>query len=253
MFVFPGPDAHVAQQRETVLAPSAARVITIRRMCGRFELNARLPDLQEHFGDVVPPEAWREYVEFHSYNVAPSLKPPVVRYSKRASHNVIEPLAWGFRPQSAKRPWINARDDTLFTQPLFRASAQKRRCLVVATGWYEWRDVGEKKKQPYYVHLGHVFAFAGVWTARKLNETDWEATFAIITTAARGPELMKIHDRMPLVLPPKHYAAWLNPQTESPQSLLTPHVEGLRAWPVSTSVNDPRNDSAECVEEVSVS
>ena len=217
-------------------------------MCGRYALNATPTELRDHFGDLLPETAWQRLVPFASYNIAPSLSPTVVRYSKRAEHNVIEGLVWGFRPQWAKRGWINARDDTLFTTSAFRESATRRRCLVAATGWYEWRAGAAKRKQPYYLSLGHVFAFAGIWTARKLNDSDWEASFAIVTTAARGLS-EQIHDRMPLVLEPATYAAWLDPQTDDPQALLLPFAtDRTTAYAVATLVNDPQNDGAECLD-----
>ena len=221
-------------------------------MCGRFEINATPQDLRAHFGALLPPHGWEGFTTFSSYNVAPSVSVPVLRYSKRARENVIDRLIWGFRPQWGKRPWINARSDTLFQSTAFRESAAKRRCLVPATGWYEWQDTGQKRKQPYYLHFDRVFAFAGVWTARKVNGADWEANFAIITTDARGIA-EQIHDRMPLVIHPRNYAAWIDPSTENPAAQLSPFDDGrMEAYPVSTLVNDPKNDSPACIDAVDV-
>src|SRR5690606_30757532 len=111
----------------------------LNAMCGRYELNATPAEIHDHFAALIPEHAWRRFTPFVSYNVAPSLACPVIRYSKRDGENVIEPLVWGFRPSWASRSWINARDDRLFTAPAFKDSAAKRRCLVIATGWYEWR------------------------------------------------------------------------------------------------------------------
>jgi putative SOS response-associated peptidase YedK len=220
-------------------------------MCGRYELNATPAELLDHFGNLLPPDAWQKVAEFRSYNVAPSLRPTVIRYGKRCGHNVIENLVWGYRPHWAKRSWINARDDTLFETAAFRESAARRRCLVVATGWYEWQQISEKRRQPYYLHFGHAFAFAGVWTARKITDDEWEASFAIVTTAADGLAA-KIHDRMPLVLDSRNYAAWLDPKTEDPRALLVSFEHGLSAYPVSTLVNDPKNDDPKCIEPADV-
>ena len=221
-------------------------------MCGRFEINATPQELRDHFGQLLPAHGWEGFTTFSSYNVAPSLSVPVLRFSKRASENVIDRLVWGFRPQWAKRSWINARGDTLFQSTAFRESAKKRRCLVPATGWYEWQDTGGKRKQPYYLHFDRVFAFAGVWTARKVNGADWEANFAIVTTDARGIA-EQIHDRMPLVIHPRNYAAWIDPSTENPADLLAPFDDGrMEAYPVSTLVNDPKNDTPACINAVDV-
>lgn len=217
-------------------------------MCGRYELNATPQELRNHFGGLIPDEGWRRLLPLNSYNISPSQTALVIRRSKQEDHNTIEGLVWGFRPRWARRGWINARADTLFDSRAFGESARKRRCLAVATGWYEWRQTSEKHKQPYYVHLGRVFAFAGIWTGRKLDEGNWELSFAIVTTESLGA-LETIHDRMPLVMHPRHYAAWLDPATEQPQSLLRPFDDGeVRAYRVSTLVNDPKNDTAACIE-----
>lgn len=222
-------------------------------MCGRFELNATPRKIRGHFRDLVPATNWDTFPPFSSYNIAPSQSSLVIRYGKRDGQNVIDRLVWGFRPHWAKQAWINARSETVFATPMFRESARRRRCLVLATGWYEWKATGPRKpKQPYYIYFDEdrVFAFAGVWTARKV-ETGWELNFAILTTNAQGIT-KDIHDRMPLVMHPRHYGAWLAPDTKQPESLLAPFDNGeLTAYPVSTYVNDPKNDSPKCVERVS--
>ncbi|HEY8521001.1 MAG TPA: SOS response-associated peptidase [Gammaproteobacteria bacterium] len=218
-------------------------------MCGRYELNATPRDLEEHFGALVRPEDWRSLAPVHRYNIAPSQPCLVIRYSKREGRNVLEPLVWGFRPQWAKRSWINARDDTLFDTAAFRQAAEKRRCLVPATGWFEWQETEGKRKRPWYLHFDRPFAFAGVWTARRVNEGgDWELNFGIVTTDAKGVA-QGIHDRMPLVLDPAHYAAWLDPRTENARALLRPFdPTRMAAYPVSTRVNDPKNDDPQVLE-----
>jgi putative SOS response-associated peptidase YedK len=217
-------------------------------MCGRYELNATSADLQNHFGNLLPSGAWERFASFASYNIAPSQIVPVIRYSKRDENNVIDRLTWGFRPGWSSKAWINARADNLFATNAFREGAAKRRCLVPATGWYEWQVTQTKRKQPYYMHFDRVFAFAGIWSARKLNEVDWQLNFAIVTTDARGLA-EKVHDRMPLVMHPRHYAAWLAPKTNNAETLLEPFDNGsLRVYPISTLVNDPKNDSAAVLE-----
>lgn len=217
-------------------------------MCGRYELSATPAELREHFGEVLPDVLWDSATPEGRYNIAPSQPCPIIRHGKREQRNVLEPLVWGFRPQWAKRGWINARDDRLFQTPAFKEAARKRRALVVATGWYEWQALNDKGKRPYYVRIGEPLAFAGVWTARKLTDEHWELSFAIVTTASVGA-LRRIHERMPLVMAPDRYAAWLDPATPRPESLLEPYaVERMKAHAVSTKVNDPRNDGPELTE-----
>ena len=217
-------------------------------MCGRYELNATPRQIRDHLEGLEPSAHWDNSTSFSSFNIAPSLSPIVIR--QRKGENQVDSAVWGFRPHWANKSWINARSETLFTLPTFRESARRRRCLAIATGWYEWKAIEPgKPKQPYYFHFSEdcVFAFAGVWTARKL-ETEWEVNFAIITTDAQGIA-RDIHNRMPLVMHPRRYAEWLHPETKEPQSLLAPFDTGeLTAYPVSTYVNDPRNDGPKCVE-----
>jgi putative SOS response-associated peptidase YedK len=217
-------------------------------MCGRYELNATPAELHAQFAALLPAAAWEAAAGFASYNVAPSLRCPVIRYSKREQTNVVDLLTWGFQPQWSKRSFINARDDRLFAAPTFREAARKRRCLVIATGWYEWQAQA-RAKQPFYAHLRKqtVMAFAGIWTARKDARDEWSLSFAIVTTEAT-PAISEIHDRMPLVLSAASYAAWLDPATADPQALLAPLPDAeLTAHPVSRFVNDPKNDGPECI------
>jgi putative SOS response-associated peptidase YedK len=217
-------------------------------MCGRYELNCTPAGLRRHFGALLPEPCWSGLRIDGSYNIAPGRPCPVIRYGKREGHNVIENLTWGFRPSWAKKPWINARDDRLFEAPAFRESARRRRALVIATGWYEWRPAAERSKQPYYIHFGHLVAFAGIWTARKLGEGEWELSFAIVTTASGGV-VRDVHERMPLIMAPDDYAAWLDPLTPSPEALIRPYgVDRMTAYPVSTRVNAPGNDGPACIE-----
>src|SRR5690606_7602875 len=113
-------------------------------MCGRYELHATPREIQDHFGDLISAERWRRFTASSGYNIAPSLSVPIIRYSTKMAERSIDRAVWGFRPQWAKRAWINARAETLFTTTAFRESAAKRRCLVPATGWYEWRDTGDR-------------------------------------------------------------------------------------------------------------
>lgn len=218
-------------------------------MCGRYELHATQDEVLAHVGDLLAadPDARQRSWATRSYNVAPSAHMPVIRRDKETLAPRIDKLQWGFRPTWAKRTWINARSESLFTTPAFKAAATKRRCLVLATGWYEWQETGTRAKQPFYISAGRPIAFAGIWTAAKLPTGGWVLSFGIVTAPAT-PTLERIHPRMPLVMNPRDYAAWVNPMTDDPASLMQPFDGGaLRAYAVSTHVNDPRNDDSECI------
>src|SRR5689334_10618390 len=127
----------------------ALRRVRRLAMCGRYELNATPLELVSQFGSLLSDPASLTSLTT-SYNIAPSTMQPVIRYGRRTGANVVEPLTWGFRPSWAKRAYINARSETLFSSGAFKESAAKRRCLVIATGWYEWHVTGSRAKQPYY-------------------------------------------------------------------------------------------------------
>src|SRR6185436_14809477 len=167
-------------------------------MCGRFTLrrpmNLAVGQLMLDLSDLPP-----------RYNIAPTQTVAVVRDRN------VDQLRWGLIPRWAKKPipQINARSDTVASKPAFRDAFQNRRCLILADGYYEWKQIG-KAKQPYLFEYPdqRLFAFAGIWET--WQETD---TCAIITTDAN--ELgMPIHDRMPLILDPRDYEAWLDPKSD---------------------------------------
>jgi putative SOS response-associated peptidase YedK len=146
---------------------------------------------------------------------------------------------------------INARADSVAEKPSFRSAFQKRRCLVVADGFYEWQKLNGKK-QPYYIGLkgGSPFAFAGLWEHWQDPEDKPVETCTIITTDAN--DLVKpIHDRMPVILQPKEYQEWLDPGVEDKvelQKLLQPYPsEAMTAYTVSSFVSNPKNEDPRCV------
>lgn len=183
----------------------------------------------------------------------------------------LRPLTWGLVPSWSKdrsggARMINARVESLLDKPAFRKAALTRRCLVPADGWYEWQvspserdQKGKPRKQPFFVRPadGGGLAFAGVyefWRDPDLHADDpraWLVTFAIITTAAE-PGLDRIHDRMPLVLPPERWADWLDPRVreqDDVRALVVPPDPGrFAAVPVTTRVNSVRNDGPELLE-----
>ena len=146
---------------------------------------------------------------------------------------------------------INARAETVAEKPSFRAAVKRRRCLVPASGFYEWVPTATGKR-PHFIHFldGRTFAFAGLWerwTARGGASLD---SFTIITTTA-NEMISDLHHRMPVILPPEHYAEWLQPESLTSgrlNQLLVPYPDGdLTAHPVSTLVNSPANDLPDCI------
>ncbi len=216
-------------------------------MCGRFVRHTKPSVYASMFEvDAVPAGS--------SYNVAPTQEVATVRLHD--GHRECVLLRWGMIPfwsKDGKNKQINARAETVVEKPAFRNSLKKRRCLVLADGYYEWRTEG-KIKHPYYFHLrdDQPFAFAGLWDCWKGGDAPLE-TCTIITTEAN--ELSRpIHDRMPVILPHAACALWLDPEVEDPavlQDLLKPYpADAMTCDPVSPLVNNVRNNSPECIRRV---
>jgi putative SOS response-associated peptidase YedK len=150
---------------------------------------------------------------------------------------------------------INARAETVTEKPAFRQAFRRRRCLIPASGFYEWHRAG-KAKQPYYFFLNDsaetppLFAFAGLWEHWENGNGDGIESCTIITTEPNAT-LQSFHDRMPVILSPQAYDRWLDPteQTERLQSLLQPYaVSAMGYYLVSTLVNNPRQDDQSCIQ-----
>jgi len=218
-------------------------------MCGRFALKAPPRSIQEHFH--LP-----ETVHLSPrYNIAPSQAIAVVRHLSGNDCRRLDMLRWGLIPGWAKDmkigyKMINARAETLAQKPSFRSAFHKKRCLIVADGFYEWQHAG-KAKQPVYLQLknGIVFAFAGLWESWKSPEGENIESCTIITTSPN--ELIReIHDRMPVILHPEHYGTWLQDSTpeHSLHHLLKPYpADEMEAYRVSPEVNSPKNDTPDCI------
>lgn len=214
-------------------------------MCGRYTLTADATQIAERFQARFPQaDAWQP-----RYNAAPSQHLPVVRWR---DERFVDLLQWGLIPSWADDPrignrLINARAETVFSKPSFRAAVRRRRCLVPADGFYEWKKTPEGK-QPYRIALkdGGLFAFAGLWERWHDPQTGEPLdTFTILTTQPN--ELVAtLHNRMPLILHPEHEAAWLDPATpEDELRLILTTIypaDRMTAYPVSRRVNNPRYD-----------
>lgn len=194
------------------------------------------------------------------YNIAPTQRVPVVTH-ERGTQPTFRELQWGLVPAWAKDAamgarLINARAETIREKPSFREAFKRRRCLVPASGFYEWkRNPSAKKGTPYYftgADEDAPLAFAGLWEA-------WEGggeslhSFTIVTTGANRL-MAPVHDRMPVILPPGVWAAWLDPlnrDADGLAALLAPAPEDvLQCWEVSPYVNNVRNEGERCVERV---
>ncbi len=240
-------------------------------MCGRYAATANPDDLLEEFEVERIDERERLLPD---WNVAPTKDVPAIitRRDRDAADaaedaapvRVLRPVRWGLVPSWAKDPsigsrMINARMETVSEKPAFRRAFVKRRCLLPAAGYYEWYGEVKGKKQPFYITRrdGRPLAMAGLyefWRDPAGDPEDpqaWLCTCTVLTTTAED-DVGRIHDRMPLMVPPDRWAEWLDPandDTESASALLVPAAPGaLAAWPVSTLVNNVRNNGPELAE-----
>ena len=219
-------------------------------MCGRYTA-IQLPlfaDDIEIPGNIPP-----------RYNIAPTQDVAVITNASPDGSRKVEFLRWGLIPSWAKdvkigSRMINARSETLGEKPSFRNAYKRRRCLVLADGYYEWVGVPtQTTKQPVYIRLKSKkpFAFAGVWEEWDNKGVDELIRSCTIITCPPSSFLEKIHHRMPVILPPETYEEWLAPGEQAPdklQQLLQPYTdEEMEAYAVSKFVNTPKNDSPECI------
>ncbi len=221
-------------------------------MCGRFSQTQSAATLAEVFALAQVPDLPPRY------NFAPTQAVPAVLQTD-PSLRQFKTLRWGLIPAWAKdiaigARLINARAETVAEKPSFRSAFAQRRCLVLADGFYEWQRL-ERQKQPYYFRLsdGGPFAFAGLWERWHSPSGEVLESCTILTTEPNDL-LRPIHNRMPVILQPDDYDLWLDPHLRQPErllSLLHPYSpEAMTAYPVSTRVNNPANDSLECIERV---
>jgi putative SOS response-associated peptidase YedK len=222
-------------------------------MCGRFTLRTPAGDLARHFDCAFDPLSAR-------FNIAPTQIVTAVRREDAESPRRLDRLRWGLVPSWAKDPsignrMINARAETVAEKPAFRVALRRRRCLIPADGYYEWLKQGTAK-QPFCFHLrdNGPFAFAGLWEIWRGGTEDEPVRSCTIITTEASQLARPIHDRMPAILEPADYAAWLDPTLQDPASLkplLHPFESPqLVVHPVSTFVNRPQNDDPRCVEPV---
>lgn len=222
-------------------------------MCGRFVMTLSAELLAAIYGIRTPALAIEP-----RYNIAPGQPVLVVREADAGRE--LAPVVWGLIPSWAKDPAIgqklgNARAETVAEKPSFRSAFRHRRCIVPASGFYEWQATGGKTKQPWYIAPakgGEPLSLAGLWEHWQSPDGSEIESCTIITTAAN--DLMTpIHDRMPVILPPEAVGFWLDRRARPEEllHLLQPcQPDLLGAHPVATLVNNPRNNGPECLTQV---
>jgi len=231
-------------------------------MCGRYVLAKDYEELKARFG-----LTQSDFTMKPRYNIAPQQENPVIVRGLSDREPTInggaprlEIMQWGLVPHWAKDPkigykMINARAESVAEKPSFREPFKKQRCLVPATGFYEWPldPKNPKRKVPLFVHLktDDLFAFAGIWSLWGEGE-NLKKTYSLITTEP-NPMLAKYHDRMPVILSRAEEEKWLDPTSDigELQKLLDPYpADQMEAYEVSTLVNKPVNDSPENIKPV---
>lgn len=222
-------------------------------MCGRFNLRLSGKELREFF------DLFREPVVTPRYNIAPTQQILTIHIAEQGRREGIF-RHWGLIPSWARTAaeaakMMNARSETVAEKPAFRTAVRQRRCLIPASGFYEWQQLPSKKKQPWHIvsASGEPLAFAGIWE-RWRSPDDVEIESCSILTTAANDFMEPLHDRMPVLIPRGLFGAWLDPEITDParlRPLLAPPPEdALLRTPVGPLVNSVRNDSPSCIEPV---
>jgi putative SOS response-associated peptidase YedK len=218
-------------------------------VCGRFNQTASGEEVAEAFAlDEAQALAPR-------YNIAPTQPVPVVVVEPASSRRVLVERKWGLVPRDAlgkERGFINARAESAASKPAFSEAFAERRCLVPATGFYEWQQVDARRRQPWLIRLasGAPFAFAGLWEPPAAALPGALPTFTILTTQPNDVT-RKVHDRMPVILAPASYVRWLDPALrdfDGLREIIAPFsAQAMTAYPVSTHVNNAAFDDPACL------
>jgi putative SOS response-associated peptidase YedK len=203
------------------------------------------PEVLEEYFNLADSAA--AFVPQPRYNLTPGQAVAAVR--EHDGRRRLDALQWGLIPFWAKdakigRRLVNARLDGLADKPAFREAWTRRRCLIPASGFYEWSEPRGGRKQPYFIRPSDepLLAIAGLWERWRAPTGEKLETCVIVTTDA-NPELVKVHDRMPLLIPRDAHALWLDPRTGIDDALLlAQRTPSLEISPVGLGVNDPRND-----------
>jgi putative SOS response-associated peptidase YedK len=220
-------------------------------MCGRYFRKSDKQKIADAFKLGILPDGF--LLRDADYNIAPTTFQPVIRAATETGERELVLMRWGMVPHFAKSvadfkgfSTINAKAETVTTKAMWRIPFQRHRCLIPADGFYEWKTLDAKTKQPYAFAMsnGEPFAFGGVWDAWKEPDGRWLQSFAIITTDPN--ELTaKVHNRMPVILHSKDYDRWLDTEAieQPPLDLLRPYdAEEMTAHPVDPRVGNVRNN-----------
>lgn len=221
-------------------------------MCGRFTFRSHNPRTFADLFGVDPPDGLRQ-----RFNIAPSQDIVIVRALDGVRRADL--AHWGLVPSWAKDSkigykMINARAETVFEKPAYRSAIRKRRCLIPADGFYEWKKDG-KAKIPHWIHIRDeaLLAFAGIWERWISADGEVLDSCCIITTTP-NEVAAQVHDRMPVILAKDDHDVWLDPEATDPERLrplMVPYpTEEMHLYPVGSKVNSPRCDDAECVKRV---
>ena len=223
-------------------------------MCGRYNLRTSMEDLVDVFS-ALPAESLDQARAVPRFNIAPTQTVLAIREENKT--RMLTGLHWGLIPFWAKdksigNRMINARGETVASKPSFRAAFKKRRCLVLADGFYEWKKLEAKNKQPYHIQLKNheTLALAGLWETWHPEGGDTVESCTIITTEPNSL-MAELHDRMPVILAEDDFDSWLDPSNNDKdllQELIRPYpADEMEAYPISTLVNSPRNDVPDCI------
>lgn len=225
-------------------------------MCGRYRLTAKERYLRDHFSLEDDP-SWSP-----RWNIAPTQQVPTIRQHRAEPERIFGLMRWGLIPYWAKDAsiglkTINAMSETAAEKPAFRDAMRRRRCLIPADGFYEWKRSGPKEKQPFQFGMadGAPFAFAGLWDRWLAPDRETLESCTILTTAPNSL-VSAVHDRMPAILAPEDYDLWLDPGIRDPKRVLDclrpfdAHL--MKKYAVSTRVNRSENDDEECAREVHI-
>ncbi|MEM7254202.1 MAG: SOS response-associated peptidase [Pseudomonadota bacterium] len=228
-------------------------------MCGRYAIRTSTPELAALLGD--EPTLYGNQIDSQSlvsYNVAPTQTVVAVRLTDEGRE--FSSMRWGLIPSWAKDKkigyrLINARGETVKGRPAFRTAFRHRRCLIPASGFYEWKAIG-KTRQPYYFSMrsGEPFFMAGLWETWRGDDEIRLQSCTIVTTSANSV-VAAVHKRMPVILHPDVRNEWLAPDTDPArlEALLTPFApDTMQCFPVSQHVNKPQNNDPECIAPVSL-
>lgn len=225
-------------------------------MCGRYRLSRRKELVEEYFDCTSDEQEWEP-----RYNIAPTQSVPVIRQNPEKPVRELSLMRWGLIPSWAKgdsgaASMINARSETAGTKPAFADALKRRRCLIPADGFYEWKRSTESKHPfCFEVNNGELFAFAGLWDCWRRTDGAWLMSCSILTTTPNAIT-STAHDRMPVILHRDDHDLWLDPgmwNVPAIRDLLKPYdARQMRSYPVSNRINHVANDDEGCSRPVEI-